>query len=167
MGLDCQRSAQGGQAHGDVSSGSGGRCCTRRSAEVARTGGAGSGRNRSPSGDHVWDRPGCAVGPTRQVWGHTHGLFDAVGERARDERPLHVGREDSSFHWRTQGVDTSNSKRPGARVLSSFVFWTRRGSSDRRNASHRWATFVRNHAKAVVAADFFNVVLCQNSALLK
>ena len=64
-------------------------------------------------------------------------------------------------------VDTSNSKRPGARVLSSFVFWTRRGSSDRRNASHRWATFVRNHAKAVVAADFFNVVLCQNSALLK
>ena len=32
------------------------------------------------------------------------------------------------------------------------------GSPDRRNASHRWATFVRNHAKAVVAADFFNVV---------
>ena len=28
----------------------------------------------------------------------------------------------------------------------------------RRNSSHRWATFVRNQAKASVAADFFNVV---------
>ena len=29
---------------------------------------------------------------------------------------------------------------------------------DRRHSSQRWATFVRNHAKAIVAADFFNVV---------
>ncbi len=34
--------------------------------------------------------------------------------------------EDSSFHWSNQASDVSDPKRPGALVLSSFVFWTGR-----------------------------------------
>ena len=48
--------------------------------------------------------------------------------------------------------------RVSPRTVRKYIPIRDDGSPDRRNASHRWATFVRNHAKAVVAADFFNVV---------
>ena len=90
MGVDCQRSAHVDKAHGDVSRGSGGRGGARRRAGAARTGRADSGRHRSPAGDHVWDRPDGAVGPTRGVLGHTHThrRSDAVGQRAPKRSPM-------------------------------------------------------------------------------
>ena len=48
--------------------------------------------------------------------------------------------------------------RVSPRTVRKYIPIRDDSSPDRRNASHRWATFVRNHAKAVVAADFFNVV---------
>ena len=48
--------------------------------------------------------------------------------------------------------------RVSPRTVRKYIPIRDDGSPGRRNASHRWATFVRNHAKAVVAADFFNVV---------
>ena len=48
--------------------------------------------------------------------------------------------------------------RVSPRTVRKYIPIRDDGSPDRRNASHRWATFVRNHAKAVVAADLFNVV---------
>ncbi len=48
--------------------------------------------------------------------------------------------------------------RVSPRTVRKYIPIRDDGSPDRRNASHRWATFVRNHAKAVVAAYFFNVV---------
>ena len=48
--------------------------------------------------------------------------------------------------------------RVSPRTVRKYIPIRDDGSPDRRNASHRWATFVGNHAKAVVAADFFNVV---------
>ena len=53
--------------------------------------------------------------------------------------------------------------RVSPRTVRKYIPIRDDGSPDRRNAPHRWATFVRNHAKVVVAADLFNVVLCQNS----
>ena len=48
--------------------------------------------------------------------------------------------------------------RVSPRTVRKYIPIRDDGSPDRRTASHRWATFVRNHAKAVVAAYFFNVV---------
>ena len=56
--------------------------------------------------------------------------------------------------------------RVSPRTVRKYIPIRDDGSPDRRNASHRWATFVRNHAKAVVAASPLSLGTCEGNSKL-